>query len=109
MRRADKAPSVPSRPTLVDFLLIVSGVGLSLVLCQAEGLKVTPAPHAPPVAATHLVPILPLLVRLPEGVILLWPVFLVSQFVLGRRQGLTSGEWLWVIAWLSDVLLTSLS
>ena len=109
MSRADRAPSVPSQPTLFDFLLIVSGFGLSLILCRAEGLKVTPAPHAPAVAATHLVPILPLLVRLPEGAILLWPVFVVTQLVLGRRQGPTSGEWLWGIAWLSTVLLTSLS
>jgi len=109
MSRADKAPPVPSRPTLFDFLLIVAGFALSLVLAQAEGLKVTPASHAPSLAAVHLVPILPQLVRLPEGVILLWPVFLMTQRALGHRQGLTSGEWLWVIAWLVAAVLTGLA
>lgn len=109
MSRADKAPSVPSRPTLFDFLLIVAGFGLSLFLFQADGLKVTPAPGAPAAAATHLVPILPQLVRLPEGVILLWPIFFGVQRVLGRKQGVTSGEWLWVFAWLTTAVLTGLA
>src|SRR5262245_61244400 len=106
MSRADKVPAVPSRPTLVDFLLIVSGFALSLFLARAEGLRVTPAPGAPAVVGNHLVPILPQLVRLPEGVILLWPAFLLTQRVLGRQQGLTSGEWLWVFAWLGTAVLT---
>src|SRR4051794_26565145 len=105
MSRADKAPPVPPRPTLFDFVLVVAGFGLSLFLFQADSLRVTPAPGAPLAAVTYLVPILPQLVRLPEGVILLWPIFYLSQRVLGRHQGLTSGEWLWVFAWAVTALL----
>ncbi|HKI36124.1 MAG TPA: hypothetical protein VKA46_29980 [Gemmataceae bacterium] len=109
MSRADKALPVPSRPTLFDFFLIVTGFALSVFLSQAESLKVTPAPNAPAGGVAHLVPILPQLVRLTEGVILLWPLFFIPQRVLGRKQGITSGEWLWVIAWLGTVLLTGLA
>jgi hypothetical protein len=53
--------------------------------------------------------LLPEAMRLPEGVLLLWPVFLALQRLRGRRQGLTFGEWLWVLAWLGTALLTGLS
>jgi hypothetical protein len=108
MSRADKAAPVPSRPTLFDFLLIVGGFALSLFLfreVQGDSLQVTPAPDAPARAAAHLVPLLPQLVCLTEGVILLWPLFFFAQRVRGRREGLTSGEWLWVFAWLAVALL----
>jgi hypothetical protein len=108
MSRADTAAAA-SRPTLFDYLLLVSGFALSLFLFRLEGLKVAPASGAPAAAATHLVPILPQLVRLPEGVILCWPLFLLAQRLLGRKQGITSGEWLWIIAWLATALLTGLA
>jgi hypothetical protein len=108
MSGADKAPAPPSRPTLFDFLLVVSGFALSLFLSRWPTLQVVPGPDTPEAAANYLVPILPQLVRLPEGVILLWPVFLITQRLLGRKQGLTWGEWLWVIAWLATVLLLGL-
>jgi hypothetical protein len=107
MSRADKASTAPTRPTLLDFLVIVAGFALSLFLFQAESLKVTVTPAAP-AAAARIVPLLPQLVRLPDGVILLWPIFFVTQRILGRKQGLTSGEWLWVFAWLGTALLTGL-
>jgi hypothetical protein len=108
MSRADPAVTV-SRPTLFDFLLVVAGFALSVFLFQLPSLRVTPAPGAPAAAATHLVPVLPQLVRLPEGVILFWPLFLIGQRVLGRKQGITSGEWLWIIAWLATAVLTGLA
>ena len=109
MSHADKALSVPSRPTLFDFLLVVTGFALSLFLFQWPTLQAIPAPGAPEAAATYLVPVLPQLVRLTEGVILLWPLFLITQRVLGRRPGITSGEWLWVIAWLVSAVLLGLA
>jgi hypothetical protein len=109
MSRADTAPPVVSRPTLFDFLVIVLGFALSLFLCRLEGLRVIAAPTPPSAVAAYLVPILPQLLRLPEGVILLWPVFLTTQRLMGRKQGLTSAEWLWVVAWLAVVVLTALS
>jgi hypothetical protein len=109
MSRAENPSPVVSRPTLFDFLLIVAGFGLSLFLGELESLRVIAAPGAPAAAATFVIPILPHLVRLPEGVILLWPIFFLTQRVLGRKQGITSGEWLWVIAWLAVALLTALA
>ena len=49
------------------------------------------------------------IMRLTEGIVLLWPVFLALQSLRGRSEGLTAGEWLWVIAWLCVVLLTALA
>src|SRR4051794_25400130 len=123
MSRADTVPALPSRPTLLDLLLVVSGVALSVFLSRSPTLHVVPAPPSPPprpprpgrsggfglwvclpggpprrappapggsdAAAPYLVPILPQLVRLPEGVILLWPAFLLTQRALGRKPGLT--------------------
>jgi hypothetical protein len=109
MTRADKPASVPSRPTLFDFLLVVGGFALSIFLAQATSLMPMPKENAPPAAEKYLVPILPLLLHLTEGVILLWPIFLLTQRILGRREGLTSGEWLWVFAWLVAAVLTGLA
>jgi len=109
MSRADKTASVPSRPTLFDFFLVVSGFGLSLFLSEAVSIEVMAKSDAPPVVVNYLVPILPLLLRLPDGVILLWPIFLLTQRIMGRKQGLTSGEWLWVIAWLVVAVLNVLA
>jgi hypothetical protein len=109
MSRADKTAPVPSRPTLFDFILVVSGFGLSLVLSQAPTLQVTATPSAPPAAEQYLIPILPPLLRLTDGVVLLWPIFLLTQRLLGRKQGLTSGEWLWVVAWLVVAILNGLA
>jgi hypothetical protein len=109
MSRPDPSPAAVPRPTLFDFLLIVLGFGLSLFLMQADSLRVTPAPSAPPFAASYLVPLLPQLLRLTEGVILLWPVFFAAQRLTGRKQAITSGEWLWVFAWLATATLTGVA
>jgi hypothetical protein len=60
-------------------------------------------------AVRSLVLTLPDLLRLPEGIVLLWPLFFAVQRLRGRKQGLTSGEWLWVFAWLGTALLTGLA
>jgi hypothetical protein len=46
--------------------------------------------------------------RLPEGIILLWPLFFVPQW-FRRSEGLTAGEWLWLLSWLGMLLLTGLT
>ena len=109
MSRADKTASVPSRPTLFDFILVVAGFGLSLVLSQTATLEMIATGKAPPAVVNYLVPILPQLLRLTEGVILLWPIFLLTQRLVGRKQGLTFGEWLWVVVWLVVATLNSLA
>ncbi len=105
------SPPIPftSRPTLVDYCLLFLGCGLSLYL-----VRIGPMPAAADDSRTdsglrEVVALLPEAMRLPEGVILLWPVFLMLQRVRGRAQGLTFGEWLWVLAWLGLALLSGLS
>jgi hypothetical protein len=124
-----------SRPNLVDWLLILAGVSLSFFLMQftyptdavASG---TPAkPSASPTKAepglgrlrirpkswaarspwSETLAALPDAVRLPEGIILLWPVLHTLQRLLGRKQGLTAAEWLWVFAWLGTAALVGLA
>ena len=48
------------------------------------------------------------LMRIPEGIILLWPLFYATQWP-GRSRGLTLGEWLWLLAWVCVVLIASLT
>src|SRR3954469_15579497 len=98
-----------SRPSLVDYFLLLLGCSLSLFLVRSLG-RITVTPNdglSEPLA--DLTAALGDLMRMPEGIVLLWPVFLLFQKLRGRKQGLTAGEWLWVIAWLGVALLTGLS
>jgi probable H4MPT-linked C1 transfer pathway protein len=102
--------AIRSRPTLLDYLLLLLGCGVSLYLVRLGPLWVEPGEHVTgPVLAEIVATFLPTVMRLPEGVLLLGPVFFVLQVVLGRRQGPTGAEWLWVLAWLGTALLTGLS
>lgn len=104
-------PNVPvSRLTAADCLLLVLGFGLSLVARQLFAYpEVEPGPRAEGPVLAFVVSALPGLLRLAEGVILLWPLFFAVQRLLGRRQGLTVGEWLWAFAWLGTALLLGLA
>jgi hypothetical protein len=97
-----------SRPTLLDYFLLLGGCGLSLALGRLAPLKVEVNDNAAP-PLRDLLPLLPDLLRLPEGIVLLWPLFYVLQHLFGRKQGLTSGEWLWVFAWVGTAALVALS
>jgi hypothetical protein len=109
MPEPSRAPTAApaSRPSLVDFLLLLTGCGLSLFLARLPLLR-EPAPRDLTLAAV-VVPVLPTLLRLPEGVILFWPLFFLTQLVLGRSQRLTAGEWLWVAAWPGTALVNVLA
>src|SRR4051812_46822073 len=98
----------PLRPTLLDYFLLLGGYSLSLFLLRLQpwAFKAKEGLAAP---VADLVEQLADIMRLTEGVVLLWPLFLVLQKFRGRSQGLTAGEWLWVIAWLCIVLLTGLA
>jgi hypothetical protein len=98
-----------SRPSLVDYLLLLAGCSLSLLLLKLSPIRVEAGPRAGSGALHDLVEALPDPMRLPEGIILLWPLFFLTQRLLGRVEGLTGAEWLWVIAWLGVVLLTALA
>jgi hypothetical protein len=101
--------TAPARPLLLDYLLLLAGFGLSLLLCRMASLRVEMDESAVPALLRDFLPLLPDLLRLPEGVILLWPVFHFGQKLVGRRQALTSAEWLWVFAWFGTVAVNGLA
>ncbi len=98
-------PAPPPRPTLVDFVLLLAGASLSAYAAHFGGLRVEAQPDAPPAVARFVLPFLPQLLLLPLGILLLWPLFYATQWVQGRKQPLTWGEWLWGISWLGHLLL----
>ena len=104
---ADPLPP-PPRPTVLDYFFLLTGAGLSLLLLRLSPLSVNKHESAPP-ALGEWIPVLPEAMRLTEGILLLWPFFYGLQRLLGRRQGLTAGEWLWVLSWVGVALLTGLA
>jgi hypothetical protein len=98
-----------SRPNVVDYFFLFVGSSLSLYLMSLDPIAVQAKSTVENAFAREAVGLLPLPMRLTEGVVLMWPFFLVSQWLTGRSQGLTSGEWLWVLAWIGLALLTGLA
>jgi hypothetical protein len=94
---------------MLDYWLLLLGCGLSLYLMRLGPLAAAADDSRTDPALRAFVARLPDLMRLPEGVFLLWPLFLALQRVRGRKLGLTFGEWLWVLAWLGTAFLTGLS
>jgi hypothetical protein len=106
---AEKPPGVVlTRPTFVDYAFLLAGFALSQALMRASLFQVEPAPGLPE-AARGLVALSPQLLRMTEGVVLMWPVFFGVQRLLGRTQGLTAVEWLWVIAWVGTAAVSGLA
>jgi hypothetical protein len=121
-----KGPPPLPRPNWFDFLLILVGCALSLLLTDLSGFRALPGEstpgwlteplqRVPPGATLDVVPapsqrtllnLLPYLLFLPLGILLLWPLFYFKQRLGGRTQGPTAGEWLWGLTWLGAVLLT---
>ncbi len=99
--------SPPLRPTLVDYLFLLAGASLSLYLVQLGSLTAMAGDGA--TTSTPALPILPGTMRVSEGIILLWPVFFVTQRLRGRKEGLTAVEWLWVLSWIGIAVLTVLA
>jgi hypothetical protein len=96
-----------SRPSFFDNLFLLAGFGLSLYLMQLAPIRAEPDGWRDRHVAA-VIAFLPSLMRLPEGVILLWPVFFATQWP-GRSRGLTLGEWLWLLAWVGVALITALT
>jgi hypothetical protein len=92
----------------VDYVLLLGGASLSLYLMQLGPLTAEAAEGATAFAAL-LAAFLPGPMRLTEGVVLLWPLFFVTQRLRGRKEGLTAVEWLWVISWIGIAVLTLLA
>jgi hypothetical protein len=101
-QRAKPAPV--SRPTWLDYLFMLVGCGVSLFLAELSGLR---AVSLSPTIDPAWLRILPALLLLPVGILLLWPLFYTTQRVVGRPQHLTIGEWLWGVAWLLVLALTT--
>jgi hypothetical protein len=96
-----------SRPTGLDYFLILFGAALSLFLQQISRLEVFPRTKAPEWVVLYVVPVLPSLLILPQGILLLWPLFYCTQRLVGRPQALAPGEWLWGFGWLGTVFLAA--
>jgi hypothetical protein len=113
MSRAASAEKVvvaaPLRPTLVDYVFLLIGCGLSLFFMHVHPLPVESSDRVSAPLLRQGVEVLPALLRLSEGILLMWPVFLLTQRVRGRPAGLTSIEWLWVLSWLGIAVLCGLS
>jgi hypothetical protein len=138
-RPASTTPAPVSRPTGLDYFLILVGCSLSILLAQVSRPVPEPQPDVPgwvvesllespldprlnladglagqranlpdlPVDQLRAFPVVTLMLLLPQGVILLWPVFYTLQRLRGRPQVLSAGEWLWGFAWLGTILLTA--
>src|SRR5436190_16938731 len=89
-----------SRPRFPDYFLILIGVGLSIHLGEMSGLKARLAQTTMSALLNALERSFPTLLFSSLGVVLLWPIFYTNQKMLGRKQELTWGEWLWGLAWL---------
>jgi hypothetical protein len=106
---SQKLAPAPSRPNLVDYFLLLIGFALSVYLTRVGPLPIQAKDFVADPRLRQIVPYLSDLMRLPEGVVLLWPFFLTLQRILGRKQGLTSIEWLWVLSWLGVAVLSGLT
>jgi hypothetical protein len=98
-----------SRPTLVDYIFLLVGGSLSLYLLSLSPLLVKPATNASSSALHTFIAFLPAAMRLPEGIVLMGPIFYVMQLTRRRGWGLTSLEWLWVINGLGVAVLSGLA
>ncbi|HYV34617.1 MAG TPA: hypothetical protein VE988_02870 [Gemmataceae bacterium] len=89
------------RPTWFDFLFILAGVSISLLLAQWSAFTPRDTDATPAWVKDHVLPFLPTLLFLPVGILLFWPLFFLTQWLRGRTDAMSSGEWLWGVAWLA--------
>jgi hypothetical protein len=107
MSRAPATPDV-SRPHLLDYLLILAGSSLSLLLAHLAPIKVQANDSVTGVLMRDLVEAQGQVLCLSDGIVLLWPFFYLSSRLTSRYPSLTAGEWLWILAWLGVALLTAM-
>lgn len=111
MSTANPAPTAvrlepASCPRIVDYLLIWAGVGASAGLVELIELRAAVRTPETGTLLQVLLHALPTGLLLPVGIILMWPLFYTTQWLCGRRQGLTLGEWLLGLAWLAALAFT---
>jgi hypothetical protein len=100
-------PAFLVRPTWLDFFLILIGGSLSLVLTDLSGFRSQYSEVTPHWVVQLQPQALAYALFLPVGILLLWPLFYLTQRIAGRKQALTVGEWLWFVSWLGALLLTA--
>jgi hypothetical protein len=76
-----------------------------LYLLSFSPLRVQAARESDPVLLKEFVAFLPAAMRLPEGIVLMGPIFYLTQLVRRRVRGLTSLEWLWLLNGLGIAVL----
>jgi hypothetical protein len=108
MSRAPIA-AAPSRPTLVDYVFLLVGCSLSLYLLSFSPLRVQATHENRPLFLDELITFLPAVMRLPEGIVLMGPIFYLTQLVRRRAWGLTSLEWLWLLNALGIAVLAGVA
>lgn len=96
------------RPTLVDYFLLLAGAGLSVYLAWITPIWAKPKDTASTFQREIVPTIIPMAMRVTEGIVLMWPLLYGMQRLRGRWESLTAAEWLWVIAWVGIALLTCL-
>jgi hypothetical protein len=101
------APPEASRPGLFDHVAILAGAALSLYLMRIAPLRAVSTNTLDP-RLDQVFRFLILFVRLPEGIVLLWPVFFALQW-FSRSEGLAMGEWLWLFSWVGVMILAVLA
>ncbi len=97
-------PWAPLRPSFVDYFLLLAGASLSLYLIEVWPLQAQ-AIEGSSGTVPGWVEFLPRPLRLTEGIVLMWPLFWVTQKVRGRTEPLSAAEWLWVLDWVGVALL----
>jgi hypothetical protein len=97
--------TAPSRPNAFDYLVLMLGCSLSLLLLQLPLPSIEARAPADPFVSQKLLPFLVNVMRLSEGLILVWPILYPAQRLLGRTQPITAVEWLWICAWLGVALI----
>src|SRR5687767_3012056 len=79
-----------TRPRFLDYLLILAGMAVSALLADWSGVRA--GRESAPTFRQVFLNNAPFLVLLPVGVVLFWPVFHLTQRILGRKAELTWGE-----------------
>jgi hypothetical protein len=97
-----------SRPAAFDYFLLLAGVCLSLILIGLHPLPVAAGDSVMDTGLRELIGALAVPMRLTEGIVLLWPFFFLTQRLRGRDEGLTAGEWIWIISWMGVAMLSVL-
>jgi hypothetical protein len=98
-----------SRPTGADYFLLLTGFALTLFFTRLPVLTVAPNGDVTEPHARAFVELLPVLLRLTEGVVLLWPAFFSTQRLRGRKEPPTAAESLWIVSWLGVAVVNGVA